>query len=149
MALLTVTFKKASYYLFLAAMGLCCCVGAFSGCSEVGMLCVWGVGPASHFCGLSFGEHSSRLQWLQLMDLVALCHVGSSQTRDCSFVPCMEGSFLSTGPPGSPIHVRHNFKGRNDGQLHLVEDTVEAQDLSNQLSSALSKERGKELTLMF
>ena len=47
--------------------------------------------------------------------------------------PAWQGSFLSTGPLGSPIHVRHNFKGRNDGQLHLVEDTVEAQDFSNQL----------------
>lgn len=64
------------------------------------MLAVWGAGPVSHFCGFSFGEHSSRLQWLRLMDLAALCHVGSSQTRDCSFVPCMARQLLIHWAPG-------------------------------------------------
>ena len=36
------------------------------------------------------------------MDLVALQHVGSSQTRNQTCVPCIAGRFLSTEPPEKP-----------------------------------------------
>ena len=37
-------FIYLSIYLFLAALGLCCCVQAFSSCSERGLLFVAGRG---------------------------------------------------------------------------------------------------------
>ena len=100
---------------------------------------VWGAGPAPHggagaspFSGFSFGGQSSRLKWLWLMDLVAPRHVGSSQTCDCSSVPCMARQLLIPWATRE-VHVHRNYKGGNDGQPRLGEDTVEAQDFSNRL----------------
>ena len=95
--------------LFLAALGLCCCVRAFSSCVEQGApLC----------CGESFSlpwllslrsagsRHvgfrqlwlmGSRAQAQQLwhMGLVALRHVGSSRTRALTCVPCIGRRILN------------------------------------------------------
>ena len=49
------SFKKINYfiYLFLAALGLCCCMWAFSSCSEQGLCFVAVRCVASHCCGFS------------------------------------------------------------------------------------------------
>ena len=88
-----------NFNLFLAALGLCCCVRTCSSCSEWGLL----------FSCISL----QRLLLLQSMDfrplrlssgrctgLVALWHVGSSRIRDRTCVPALASGFLITGPPG-------------------------------------------------
>ena len=56
-------------FLFLAALGLCCCLRAFSSCGA------WA-------------------QQFWLTGLVALQHVGSSQTRNLTHVPCVGRQIL-------------------------------------------------------
>ena len=89
-------------YLFLAALGLCCCAQAFSSCGEWGLLLVAVRGLLIAVASL-VAEHGlqapglqqlwlvgSRAQAQQLwcMHLVALQHVGSSGTRARTRVPC-------------------------------------------------------------
>ena len=59
---------------FLAVLGLRCCAWTFSSCSERALGCV------------GFGSSSTQAQQLCFMDLIALQHVGSSQTRDQTHV---------------------------------------------------------------
>ena len=48
------------------------------------------------------------------MGLVAPRHVGSSQTRDRSPVPCIAGWFLTTWPPGiTPSATQTTFSPKN------------------------------------
>ena len=67
---------------FVAADGLSLVAGS-GGSSLVGV------------CGLLWCE------WFT--GLVALQHVGSSQTRDELMSPAVAGGFLTTGPPGKPL----------------------------------------------
>ena len=72
-------------YLFLAALGLCCCERAFSSCDEQGLLSSCGVQAAhrSGFsCSLQLRLWGARAQQWWLMGLLALQPVGSFQTRD-------------------------------------------------------------------
>ena len=68
------------FYLFLAALGLCCCAWAFSSFGKWGLLssCNARASPCGGFssCGAWTLEH--RLQQLQCMGLIALQHVASS-----------------------------------------------------------------------
>ena len=77
-------------YIFMAALGLRCCMRAFSSCSV----------QASHCSGVSccraqalghagFRSCSVWAQQLWCMGLVALSHVGSSRTSDQTGVPCI------------------------------------------------------------
>ena len=59
---------------------------------------------ASHCGGFSCCRAQAQRLWH--MGLVAPRHVGSSQTRDGTHVPCTGSRFLSTEPPGCPC----NFK---------------------------------------
>ena len=51
--------KNKFIYLFLAALGLCCCAWAFSSCGERGLLFVAVHGPLTAVASL-VAEHSSR-----------------------------------------------------------------------------------------
>ena len=86
-------------YLFLAALGLCCYVWAFSSCSEQGLL-------SSHVQELllswSMGSRVNQLQQLWCLGLVALWHMESSWIRGQTRVPALAGGFLATGPSRSP-----------------------------------------------
>ena len=78
-----------SNYLFLAALGLCCCAQAFSSCSEQRLLSscsVWGLCRGSFSCCGTWVLEPG-LQLLQLTGSVTLRHVGSSQIRDPTGVP--------------------------------------------------------------
>ena len=71
-------------------LGLCCCTRAFSSAKK-GLLSRCGV-QASCCGGFSCSEHRlwvRRAQWLWCAGLVALRHVGSSQTRGQTRVPCI------------------------------------------------------------
>ena len=62
--------------------------GGFSCCG------VRGLGAGFSSCGV-------LAQWLWLVGLVALQHVGSSQTRARTVFPALAGGFLTTAPPGN------------------------------------------------
>ena len=71
-------------YLFLAALGLCYCVWAFSSGSRQGLLSSRGV-RAAHNRGFSCGARALGPVGLVAVapsSLAALQHVGSSQARD-------------------------------------------------------------------
>ena len=90
-------FFKFIYYLFLAVLGLRFCARAFSSCGKRGPLfhCVaW----ASHYRGLSCcGARApdAQAEQLWLTGLVAPRHVGSSQTRAQTRVPCIGRQILN------------------------------------------------------
>ena len=77
-------------YLFLAVLGIYCCMPVFSSCGA------W----VSHCSGLSccgaqsleckgFSSCGMWAQWLWLMDFIAPQHDESSGTRDQTCVPCI------------------------------------------------------------
>ena len=86
---LTFFFNKFIYfiYLFLAALGLHCCVRAFSSCSEWGPLSVEVHGPLIAVASL-VAEHRLQVRRLQQLWCRALVgHVESSLTRARTRVP--------------------------------------------------------------
>ena len=89
-------------YLFLAALGLCCCARAFSSCSKWGLLFVVVHGLLIVVSSLvaEHGLYACRLQKLWHMGLVAPWHVRSSRTRARTVSPALAGGFLTMVPPG-------------------------------------------------
>ena len=98
---LCVSFLSNFYlciYLFLAALGLRCCMWTFSSCGQQGLRYSCGTG-ASHCSGFSccrtqsLGARLSNYSWSSLeyrcTGLVALRRVWSSQTRNRTGVPCI------------------------------------------------------------
>ena len=80
-------------YLFLATLGLHCCMWAFTSCGGWELLCSCGA-QVSHCRARAlectgFSCCSSRAQWLWHECLVAPKHVESSRTRDWTHVPCI------------------------------------------------------------
>ena len=84
-------------YLFLAVLGLRFCARASSSCGKRGPLFIVVRGPL-HYRGLSCcGAQAPdvQAQYLWLTDLVAPWHVGSSQTRAWTRVPCIGRQILN------------------------------------------------------
>ena len=84
-------------YVCMSVLGLHCCTQAFSSCSERGLLFV-------AVCGLLIAvaslvvEHGLQVHGLQQLwrtGLVALWHVGSSQTRAQTRIPCIGRRILN------------------------------------------------------
>ena len=94
-------------YLILAVLGLCFCARAFSSCGERGPLFIAVRGP--HYRGLSCrGAQApdAQAQQLWLTGLVAPRHVGSSQTRARTRVPCIGRQILNAlRHQGSPQSI--------------------------------------------
>ena len=102
-------FFNKFIYLFTSALGLLCCVRAFSSCREWGLLFVAVRGLLIPVASLvaEHGLQARRLQQLWLADsraqaqqlwrmgLVALRHVGSSWTRARTCVPCIGRRILN------------------------------------------------------
>ena len=102
------SFFSRFIYLFIAALGLCCCVWAFSYCGEQELLSrlvrellvalvslveapePWGTGSIDWGTGLA-----------------VLWHVGSSQTRVQTCVPCIGRQILSQGSPAVSCFLFH------------------------------------------
>ena len=89
-------------YLFLAVLGLHCCARAFSSCSEHGLLFVAvhrlliAVASLLQSTGSRCaGSCGSQAQQLWRTGLVAPWHVGSSQTRARTRVPCIGRRILN------------------------------------------------------
>ena len=90
------------YFYFLAALGLRCCMWAFSSCGSWASRCsgcscgAWVPGPSGF---------SSCRTWAQLLwftSLVAPRHVGSSWTRDWTSVSCIAKRIVYPWPPEKP-----------------------------------------------
>ena len=84
-------------YLFMAVLGLHFCVRAFSSCGRRGPLFIAVRGPLTIAASL-VAEHrlqTRRLSKLWLTGLVAPWHVGSSQTRARTHVPCIGRQILN------------------------------------------------------
>ena len=101
-------------FMYLAVLGLHCCIWAFSSCREWRPLFIalhrhlmlwwplvlWGMG-----CRRT--GFSSCSAWAQLCTgSVALRHVGSSQTRDRTHVPCIGRWILTHCTAGDPPEQR-------------------------------------------
>ena len=96
-------------YLFLAVLGLGCCAWAFSSCGEQGLLFIVVCGLLTavaslvvehrpQACGLQqlwLAGSRSQAQQLWCTGLVAPRHVGSSQTRARTHVPCIGRQILN------------------------------------------------------
>ena len=111
-------FKNNFIYLFLASVSLFCCIQAFSGCSEQGLVCSCSA-QASHCGGFSC--------WgAQVLGCVGFSRCGlqapelrlSGSGTSAQFPhgmqdlpragikvvsPALQGEFLITGPPGKPF----------------------------------------------
>ena len=106
---MTFFFVCLFIYLFLAKLGLHCCARAFSSCGERGLLFVVVHGLLIAVASLvaEHGLQAHRLQQLRLTGsraqaqqlwltgLVAPRHVGSSQTRARTCVPCIGRQILN------------------------------------------------------
>ena len=90
---LTETFEEDFFLvcllLVLAALGLLCCVQAFSSCGEWGLLWLWCTGVSLCRLLLLQGSKVHQLQQLWCMGLAAPRHVGSSTARDQNHVFCI------------------------------------------------------------
>ena len=90
-------FLNLFIYLFMAVLGLRFCARAFSSCGNWGPLFIALRGPLTIAASL-VAEH--RLQMLRLSNLwltglVTPWHVGSSQTRARTHVPCISRQILN------------------------------------------------------
>ena len=85
-------FKIYLFIPFLAVLDLHCCTWAFSSCSMVVSL------VAEHGC------QAHRFQDLWCMDLAALWHAESSQTRDQTSYPCIARCILNHQTTREDLH---------------------------------------------
>ena len=76
--------------LFSAVLGRHWCLQAFASCGEQRLL---SSAPASRCVGSPYGKAGAQYLWLR--GLVAPQHVGSSQTRDQTCVPCTGRQILN------------------------------------------------------
>ena len=112
-------------YLFLAALGLCCCVRAFFSCGEQGLLSSCGAQASS--CGAfsccrvwALGCQTPVVVASELQStgsVVVLhglsCSVAHGILLDQGSNPCpLQGRFLTTGPPGKPYFVQFSSCSR-------------------------------------
>ena len=104
--------KDLSTYLFLAVLGLCCCLRALSSCSEWGLLVAvasvcraWALGTRASgvaTCGLrSCGSRALEGWPTSWGPLVACGNLPGAVIKPMS--PALADRFLSTGPPGKPL----------------------------------------------
>ena len=83
-----------NYYLFLAVLGLCCCVQAFSSCSEQELLS--SCNAQAFHCGESSCCRAQAVgEWVSVVTVHKLsCPIGmwylNSQTRNWTHVPCID-----------------------------------------------------------
>ena len=82
-------FKKTFISLFLAALGLCCCMWALGAVSKgYSLVTLHGLLVVVASLLEEHGLQGTWAQYLWLTGLVALQHVGVSWTRDGTHIPC-------------------------------------------------------------
>ena len=107
---------SAAFYLFvcsfLAAVGLCCCVWAFSGCGKQGLLFVATLA--------AFTEVASLVARAQALGCVGFSSCGTLAQLPCGMwdlpgprvepvTPALEGEFLTPGPPRKWLYLVPTF----------------------------------------
>ena len=83
-----------------------CCLRAFSSAASRGSSLAAVRGLLIVMASLA-AEHRLQGLWASavwLTGFAALCHVGSSQTRDWTYASCTGRQILTTGPPGKSTH---------------------------------------------
>ena len=115
-------FKNFVVYLFIGCAGSSLLHWIFSSCSEQGLLQLqWQASCCSGFSccrAQAVGPQASAVAVPRLSStgsiamahrLVALWHVGSSWTRDQTWIelvsPTLAGGFSTTEPPGKPLNL--------------------------------------------
>ena len=107
---LTTLLKNFLFINFLAVLGLCCCVRAFSSCSRWGLLSSCSE-RSSHDSGfswcraealgcVSFSICGAQAQQLEHSGLVAHNMWDLPRPRSEPVSPALASGFLTTGPPG-------------------------------------------------
>ena len=102
--------KKKNFfftYLFLAALGLHCCAGAFSSCGERELLSSWGA-RASYCNGFSSCGAQAAVEQLQLMGSRARTYLFHSmwnlpEPGIKPVSPALASRFFTTGSPGKSL----------------------------------------------
>ena len=95
---LVLIFLKKSYFFILTVLSLHCCAQAFSGCSGQELLIVAVCRLLIPWLLLLQSTGSRvRAQYSWRTGLVTLRHVGSSQTRNQTCVPCSGRRILNQG----------------------------------------------------
>ena len=92
-------------FIFLAALGLCRCMWASSGCSLWGLLSSWGA-RVSHCGAFSCGAGTRgrrQAQQLRCTGSAALRHVGSSRSGDQIHAPCVGRQTLNQPTTGESL----------------------------------------------
>ena len=89
-------------YLFMVALGLCCCARAFSACSERGLLSSCG---AWTYCS-GFSDRKAQALGM-LVSVDAPQQVKSSRTRDRSRVSCIGRQILNHWTSGEVSDFSH------------------------------------------
>ena len=91
------------FYFFWASLGLCYCLRAFSGCSELGLLSLWCVVFSFWWLLLLQSMGSSRVWEFRSCSTWARspCSMWILPSPGISpGSPALAGGFLTTGPPG-------------------------------------------------
>ena len=121
-------------FLFLAALGLCCCAWAFSSCGERGLLfvvvCRLLIAVASLVAENGVQAHGLQQLWLAgsraqaqqlwLTVLVAPRHVGSSRTRDGNCVPCIGRRILNHCTTSEVLVNERFISGFSNGCTQII-----------------------------
>ena len=97
----------------MAVLGSRRCAG-FSSCSEGGYSNSGA--QASQCSGFSFSSSRAQAQELWWMALVALQHMGSSQTRDQTTSPALAGGFFITEPPANTLKSISSWRPGREAQ---------------------------------
>ena len=114
-------FKKIYLFLFLVALGLCCCTGTSSSCGERGLLFIAVRGLL--IAGASLVQHGLQARGLSSCVLQTLERRLSSCGAQAQLLrgmwdlpgpglepvsPALAGRFLTSVPPGKPTHY-HDY----------------------------------------
>ena len=155
-------------YLFMAALGLCCCTRAFSSCIDRGLLFV-AVRRLLIAVASLVAEHRLQARGLQQLWLAGSRaqaqqlwrtglgtprHVGSSRTRARTRVPCIGRQILNRHE-GSPSPIKINFK--NYQKVLMNQETLSNltycqhilnENLDHNIISDISKMKGRKTIIM-
>ena len=106
--LFIILFFNKFIYLFLAVLGLHFCVRAFSSCGKWGPLFIAVRGLLTIAASL-VADHRLQTCRLSSCGSRAQWHVGSSQTRGRTRVPCIGRQILNHCAPGKTFIILLNF----------------------------------------
>ena len=143
--------QPSFFCLVLVALGLCCCSWAFWSCTERWATLGCGAG-ASHCSGFSCCSTWAREHRLTSCGVWLSCspqHMGSSQTRDQTCVPCLSRQILnhwtSRKVPAAPfLTSQHDL-----GPCCYLDPQCPPGNLVERMMWGLKEMRGKKTSALF